>query len=110
MVNTFLIDVDFYTSARLLNYRRLGKQRVESKQLINVLSIVRHICSLLQIEELSDTAPLLTKRQWLRELHTIYLQQSWRLHYDKTINMIMLTAKGSTNQPVGWINHPITAP
>ena len=33
MVNTFLVDVDFYNSARKLDYRRLGKQRVEAEQI-----------------------------------------------------------------------------
>jgi hypothetical protein len=37
MVTTFLIDPDFTTSAKLLDYRRLGKQRLEAKQIVNIL-------------------------------------------------------------------------
>jgi hypothetical protein len=37
MVTTFLIDPDFKTNAKLLDYRRLGKQRLEAKQIINIL-------------------------------------------------------------------------
>jgi hypothetical protein len=34
-MQTFLPYPDFVTSAKLLDYRRLGKQRLEAKQLIN---------------------------------------------------------------------------
>lgn len=37
MVNTFLPFADFEKSAQVLDYRRLGKQRVEARQIINVL-------------------------------------------------------------------------
>ena len=36
-MNTFLPYRDFDESARCLDYRRLGKQRVECKQILNVL-------------------------------------------------------------------------
>ena len=37
MVNTFLPYADFKQSAQCLDYRRLGKQRVEARQIIKVL-------------------------------------------------------------------------
>jgi len=37
-MQTFLPVRNFKTSAKLLDYRRLGKQRVEGKQLLNALS------------------------------------------------------------------------
>lgn len=37
-MQTFLPLPNFYASARVLDYRRLGKQRVEAKQLINVVT------------------------------------------------------------------------
>ena len=37
-MQTFLPTKDFKTAAKLLDYRRLGKQRVEGLQLINSLS------------------------------------------------------------------------
>ena len=37
MVNTFLPSPIFAESARMLDYRRLGKQRVECMQILNVL-------------------------------------------------------------------------
>lgn len=36
-MQTFLPLPNFYSSAKVLDYRRLGKQRVEAKQLINVV-------------------------------------------------------------------------
>ena len=37
MVNTFLITSDFHVSASLLDMKRLGKQRVEAMQILNIL-------------------------------------------------------------------------
>lgn len=37
MVNTFIVSDDYETTAKLLDYKRLGKQRVEAMQLINIL-------------------------------------------------------------------------
>lgn len=37
MVNTFLIHEDYTQIAKLLDYKRLGKQRVECKQLITII-------------------------------------------------------------------------
>lgn len=36
-MQTFLPYPDFYRSARCLDYRRLGKQRVEARQILNTL-------------------------------------------------------------------------
>ena len=37
MVNTFIIYSDIYQTMKALDYRRLGKQRVEAKQIIDLL-------------------------------------------------------------------------
>lgn len=37
MVNTFLPYSDFRKTARVLDYRRLGKQRLEARQIVNAL-------------------------------------------------------------------------
>jgi len=36
-VQTFLPYTDFIKSAKCLDYKRLGKQRVEAKQILNIL-------------------------------------------------------------------------
>lgn len=37
MVNTFLPEPDIHASVKILDYRRLGKQRVETKQILRAL-------------------------------------------------------------------------
>lgn len=37
-MQTFLPDPDFFVSASILDYRRLGKQRVEARQIYNALT------------------------------------------------------------------------
>lgn len=37
MVNTFVIDSDHENTAKILDYRRLGKQRVEARQMITAI-------------------------------------------------------------------------
>jgi len=37
MVNTFLPYQNFRKIAKILDWKRLGKQRVEAKQIINIL-------------------------------------------------------------------------
>lgn len=41
MVNTFLVDSDYRKSAQQLDYRRLGKQRVEAYQILNLIQNIR---------------------------------------------------------------------
>lgn len=43
MVNTFLVDSDFRVSASKLDYRRLGKQRVEAYQILKILQNLRSL-------------------------------------------------------------------
>jgi hypothetical protein len=38
-MQTFLPYPDFYESARVLDYRRLGKQRVEARQILKALNV-----------------------------------------------------------------------
>ena len=59
-MQTFLPYANFEKSARSLDYRRLGKQRVECKQIINALS------------------PDYDKRGWVNHPAT----QMWKGHVD----------------------------
>ena len=43
MVNTFITDPDFSVCARNLDSRRLGKQRVEAYQILNILQDLRAV-------------------------------------------------------------------
>lgn len=50
MVNTFLVDTNFATSASLLDKRRLGKQRVEAQQILQILLNLNEIALQLNIK------------------------------------------------------------
>lgn len=41
-MQTFLISENFYETAQVLDYKRLGKQRVEAKQIINTLTAIKN--------------------------------------------------------------------
>lgn len=51
MVTTFLLHTNFSQSAKLLDYRRLGKQRLEAKEIWEFLKQLRLIASLFNIED-----------------------------------------------------------
>lgn len=113
MVNTFLIDADFTISASMLDSpKRLGKQRLESYQLLSLLHAVQHISRLLGWTEPPLDATLLVKRKWLRDLHSEYLKQPWRLRLEKATTprcFILEPAEPGPARPLGWINHTVTA-
>ena len=70
MVNTFLVDVDFYNSARKLDYRRLGKQRVEAEQIhtgIVQLRLMAQIAGILDFPINKDTS-LKERQGWVNEV------------------------------------------
>lgn len=43
MVVTFLVDEDFGVSAGMLNWQRLGKQRVEAKQILTIIEDLNYL-------------------------------------------------------------------
>ena len=49
MVNTFLVCEDYSESARHLDYRRLGKQRVEAQQILNGLQDIDFMANYVNI-------------------------------------------------------------
>ena len=72
MVNTFLIDKDFATSATLLDPKRLGKQRVEAFQILNLLLALRAIAHHLNTSFPTLEDPLAEKKEWIKLLVRIY--------------------------------------
>lgn len=50
MVNTFLTNPDFKISARSLDRARLGKQRVEAYQILNLIEDIKLLSKLLEID------------------------------------------------------------
>lgn len=50
MVNTFILCTSYANSMKLLDYRRLGKQRVEASQIINILARVYILAEFLKFD------------------------------------------------------------
>lgn len=63
MVNTFLVDRDFVASARKLDSPRLGKQRVEAKQILTILENLRILSQLLRLPDFPKEDSSQTKQQ-----------------------------------------------
>lgn len=70
MVNTFLVYPDFRRSARALDYRRLGKQRVEAYQILNLIQDLKYISSQLNIPCCLETKE--DRKQWVRTVVRTY--------------------------------------
>ena len=51
MVNTFLISSDFKQSAKFLDWRRLGKQRAEAFQILNIILDAYKVYEYLKVNE-----------------------------------------------------------
>ena len=68
MVNTFLVDCDFLTSARKLDNLRLGKQRVEAQQ---ILTILHMLATILQISAFPIQDVTKTKAQRDEWIHYV---------------------------------------
>ena len=67
MVNTFLTHSDFKTSAQSLDRQRLGKQRVEAFQILNIIENLEHLSKLFQYPY--DGSNL---KQWIKDITTAY--------------------------------------
>jgi hypothetical protein len=59
MVNTFIISTDLQESFALLDFKRLGKQRLEAKQIINILEKIDNGCDVSGIGFSSHPATLM---------------------------------------------------
>jgi hypothetical protein len=72
MVNTFLVCSDFTESAKQLDNKRLGKQRVEAFQLLKILHSIEHECSLvgIHIEDIpsSDNSTIEERSAFVKRL------------------------------------------
>jgi len=75
MVTTFLVEYNFLASARKLDFRRLGKQRVEAFQILNNCLDLRYIAQFLNIGSTE------TKYEWIRQVANIYKQQNFIFLY-----------------------------
>lgn len=94
MVNTFLVCEDFEASAKELDNKRLGKQRVEAFQILNILKTLEHISGLegLTVDEIPsvDTDPTKAKRKaFVKQMRAAFMKR----HPER-------------KRPPGWWSHP----
>jgi len=101
MVNTFLINSNFKESARLLDSKRLGKQRVEALQILYLIQYLKILSNLYStLNDAPGPIPLYpyNRYNWIRKISKIYNSSASRLlfrnnkwHYiDKNIKMIRM--------------------
>lgn len=89
MVNTFLVTADFSESARYLDRQRLGKQRVEAYQILNVCSDLRWLGNHYGIP-----FPTNNIRSWIQEIARRYKKSDQRL-YQTSSNVMVMTKEES---------------
>jgi len=101
MVNTFIIDSDIETSFKKLNWQRLGKQRVEAFQILNVLIdaifISRNLGWELQPQGITIEDDI-KREKWFNETFTKYK------NYVKVHGC--LTRSDNRIIKAGWSSHP----
>lgn len=115
MVNTFLVHENFDISAKLLDRSRLGKQRVEAYQILNILEnlyVIKHISKIKQTCTLKEYINKLM--QWYKSFpfHIVLTQGRKRFkisYYSKqkysTVKDIHLGLDQRVIK-IGFSNHP----
>jgi hypothetical protein len=78
MVNTFLTSFDYTISAKNLDNKRLGKQRVEAYQILNLVEDLSLLSQLFGIP--MPLNPYL-RRQWIRDITNVYKATGCYLFY-----------------------------
>lgn len=78
MVNTFLTDRDFAVSASRLDSRRLGKQRVEAYQILNLLYDYKRLAKIYSMPIPADSSEY---KKWTREIAHKYRDSGDYLFY-----------------------------
>jgi hypothetical protein len=113
MVNTFLVDSDFTKSAQLLDSRRLGKQRVEAYQILNLIYNINILSFESGIEQKSDFQTFVKQlKKWYTSQSFVYILSD---KYDPKSVLIKSYDKkpvisSSSKQRVikmGFCNHPV---
>jgi len=98
MVNTFITDPNLATAVANLNTQRLGKQRVEAYQILNLLVDARMIARVYSYEpcpcDIEDQIRLdMEREKWFKSVFAQYKQEDTRLVYRKFDNKYMRVAK-----------------
>lgn len=111
MVNTFLVDTDYVKSATKLDRARLGKQRVEAYQILNILTNLHILAYIFGIEKYTRKETKVERDAWIALVVNTFKQSG--------ITGILITDKityfSNKNKPVesghfisgtGFVFHP----
>jgi hypothetical protein len=98
-MQTFLTDFSFKTSAEKLDYRRLGKQRVEARQIYNILTGQQKSKAWT-----NHPAVLMWKNyeNTLAEYHNCMIQEWIKRGYKNTMQLLPVTEPLTTPE---WISN-----
>lgn len=99
MVNTFLVDPFFSRSAFCLDPKRLGKQRVEAKQILKAILVLHQLCNFLDEVVTDDLSADI--RRWKSK----YKQRDTKLFLDEDWNVVE-DGNADKEIPLGFTNHP----
>jgi hypothetical protein len=107
MVNTFLVDSDYRKSAQQLDSRRLGKQRVEAYQILNLIENIRILSekSKIMLTSYSDFQIFVREiKKWYQSLGYVYVISGDQIvEQDKGIAI----EKDQRMIKMGFCNHPV---
>jgi hypothetical protein len=112
MVNTFLVDSDYSKSAQQLDYRRLGKQRVEAYQILNLIQNIRLLSTQSGIQLTSENGKNFQKfvqdvKKWYTKLGHLYIitsdEKLVECYQDKKEAKV---GKDERLIKMGFCNHP----
>jgi hypothetical protein len=116
MVNTFLVDEDFRESAKKLDNRRLGKQRVEAYQILNLIENIRILSNQCGIRCMGDFQEFVREiKKWYQKKPFVYILSGDFLiehlkqgdeHEEWNKNKITVET-GERVIKMGFCNHPI---
>lgn len=105
MVNTFLTDADFTTSAASLDRQRLGKQRVEAYQILTLIQDLRRLAYLFGYTP--NQFPDL--RSFIKHLVGVYRNSGYRVYVCRRM-LICCSIEGPSAPgreiKLGFVYHP----
>lgn len=107
MVNTFITRTPLKEAVKDLDSRRLGKQRVEAFQILNLLLDANAIAEHFKWDPIPSEPGILgdgAREIWFKQLYKRYKAQEKRLYYNDTYSFEIKGRKVSG----GFSNHPMT--
>jgi hypothetical protein len=106
MVNTFLVDSNFKKSASQLDNRRLGKQRVEAYQILNIIENLRILSGQSGIRCMDNFNTFVNEiKKWYKSQSCLYILNDDNTLEESEDKDVKLT-KGQRLIKMGFSTHP----